>query len=166
MCTNSSTGSSIDGSELNCRDSLENLLSQPFPPWLEIVNQIDEQQYTEKTVVDKFQNKNIRVIINSLLSTQIQTPESCIIQLTNEECKILPDRVLATKTKPNRDECYNSITENLIYSCGYYTATFKICVKKALKNVRLYFTADNCMPAFSNLFSVNSKSPRRYFLFT
>jgi len=125
---------------------------------LEIPTIIKSNQFTEKMVCDESGNLEIKVKLSYIDFTN-ENPENLAVTVSLIEkgnAKVyIP--ILATKTKPKSSERFISLVAYFTYcSDGTYIATFKICIKRAAKDIRFFVTANNCEPARSNAFSVYS----------
>jgi len=125
---------------------------------LDICTIIKNSQFTEKMVCDETGNHEIKVKLSSIRLSN-ENPENLMVSvfLIEKGNTIVHSPILATKTKPKIDERHKSLESYFTFlNDGIYIAVFKICIKKATKDIRFFVTANNCESARSNTFSVFS----------
>jgi len=125
---------------------------------LEILTVIKGDQFTEKMVCDESGNLEIKVKLSSVGLTS-ENPENLpvTVSLIEKGSTKIHIPILATKTKPKASERFISLDAYFTFCRdGIYIAIFKICIKRASKDIRFFVTANNCEPARSNAFSVYS----------
>lgn len=121
---------------------------------IEIATPIKNQQFTDKIVINTDENNNIKVKIIQLTNDS-NFPTTCLVQLV-QAGGFVNNKYLSTKTRAKKEERYKILSTQIYAIEGTATAIFKICIKKAIKKVKLYFTAENCRPTCSEYFSVFS----------
>jgi len=126
---------------------------------LELCTGIKRQQFTEKLIVNESGTNEIKVKLIVLRATN-ETPENLpvSIQLIEKSSIKVHEAILATKTKPTAQERTSKLISNFtnISDSNSYFAVFKVCIKRAAKEVRFLITAENSEHTLSNAFTVFS----------